>query len=111
MDDKTRNIGEFQLFLGWYLIVYKNIENWSETAQKRNGMRKSIQTLLINGKTITKREEIISQFTNHLSNKYNNFTDNLDHNEYIERNVTKNSKNKNEMNLFHLLNLALPLLQ
>ena len=35
MDDKTRNIGEFQLFLGWYLIVYKNIENWSETAESR----------------------------------------------------------------------------
>ena len=39
--------------------------------EKRNGMRKSIQCLTTNDQTITNKKEILSQFTNHLSNKYN----------------------------------------
>ena len=69
-------------------------------------MRKSIQTLLINGKTITKREEILSQFTNHLSDKYNNFTDNLDLNEYIERNVMKKLNELQKQRLDEPVSLA-----
>ena len=57
--------------------------------EKRNGIRKSIQSLLINGKVITLKSEILTQLTAHLNSKYNAFADVRNPDEYIARNVTK----------------------
>ena len=45
--------------------------------------------LLINGETITQKEEILSQFTNHLKNKYNDLSGVIDNDEYLKQNVTR----------------------
>ena len=74
--------------------------------EKRNGVRKSIQSLSINNNTITRKDEILSQFTNHLNRKYNVFEEPLNANEYIKRNITKKISHKQKCKLDEPLTLA-----
>ena len=57
--------------------------------KKRNGIRKSIQSLMINGQLITKRDEILSTITAHLSSKYNVFDKTVNPKQYVAKNVNK----------------------
>ena len=67
--------------------------------EKRNGTRKSIQSLLINGQLITDRAEILSKITTHLSSKYNAYNETDDSKQYVAKNVNKqlNDVQKHEL--------------
>ena len=69
--------------------------------EKRNGIRKSVQSLSVNDKTITKKKDILSQFTQFLENKYSvpNEHPDVDVESYINQNIIRKLNNDQKQKL------------
>ena len=57
--------------------------------EKRNAERKSIHSLKVNDRIISKKDEILKEFTNHLSQKYNISREMPDAASYLQDNITR----------------------
>lgn len=57
--------------------------------EKRNAQRKSIQCLKHGGRILSRKRDILKEFTNHLAHKYSATDDLLDARAYLQDNVTR----------------------
>ena len=73
--------------------------NYFLSLEKRNVNRKSIHSLLIDGENITTKNQILSEFTKHLENKYKVQEQNVDANQYTQQYVTKKLSDEQKQKL------------